>query len=248
MFKNRKRINEYKRISNSVRLPELKSKEKNFEVRRKEKMNKKAIASGILAATICGAIFLTNIGTNFKGIENNGGSLIVYASENNGANKQLFEKGKEIAINSVSVITDDKTGNMYSVKKGAQLSILSDDIKSLKLSTNKGEFMNEFQFNETNINNFNEKSIGEKYIDSDKKEKIYDYNVSKDRKSIEVNNVNNKVLGIAWALSPEMEKMDKNQFGEVEINITAEYKDGKTANETIVLTLNDKGMFVGKLK
>ena len=42
--------------------------------------------------------------------------------------------------------------------------------------------------------------------------------------------------------------MDKNQFGEVEINITAEYKDGKTANETIVLTLNDKGMFVGKLK
>ena len=108
--------------------------------------------------------------------------------------------------------------------------------------------MNEFQFNETNINNFNEKSIGEKYVDSDKKEKIYDYNVSKDGKSIEVNNVNNKVLGIAWALSPEMEKMDKNQFGEVEINITAEYKDGKTANETIILTLNDKGMFVGKLK
>lgn len=241
MFRN-KNIKEYKRISNSVKLPDIKEsigQEKNKILKLNEKENrndrgnrnmKKLIASGLIAAALGGIVILNNVGG-----EKVNNDIVVYASENDGEKVKL-EKEKELIINTVTAktyVVEEET----LVKHGIGLDIVSEDMRVLKLKTDKGELDNgkveifEDKNGEIVLQEENTKEIEVEFKKEDKEMRQFVY----------------------WYYDNEMSelrrsgRLSKDILGTVNIQMEAIYEDGRMQVGVIQLSLNENGELVGKI-
>lgn len=246
MFRNKK-IEEYKRISNNVKLPKLREgiegeESKIIKLNGKDNRNergnrkmKKLIASGLIAAALGGIVIFNNVGGGVTGVEKVNNDIIVYASENDGQKVKL-EKGKELIIDT-DVVKISGEGKERFKKRGIVLNIISEDMRTLKLKTDKGELDN-----------------GQVEITEDKDEKVVLQKENTKEIEIEFKKEDKEIKNfIDWYYDKEMAelrkegKLNKETFGTVNIQMEATYEDGRVQTGQIQLTMNEDGQLVGKI-
>lgn len=256
MFRRNKKIDEYMRISNGVKIPGEKEKIINLNERRKNGMKKKSILSAAMVAVVSGVVLFTNIGA---GMGSEGASIDgikVYASESGSHNKTVeLKKDTKTEIKGGFKVFGDTENGTGLISEGILLDIQSKDLESLKLKTNKGGFSQFTKglpkddegvlFEEKNGDNVKK---GEKIIEKNSEQRTKTYEEGKNKLTLE--NVEGKAT-IEYTYSKEMANALRGgkKVSEVlnGVEIEATYKGGKVTKNILKLSVED-GKIIAELK
>ncbi|MGL5416021.1 MAG: hypothetical protein ACRDAU_10205 [Clostridium sp.] len=260
MFRRKKKIDEYMRISNGVKVPGEKERIINLNERRKNGMKKKSILSVAMVAVVSGLVLFTNIGAGMGEEGESITSIKVYASESGSHNEAVeLKKDTKTEIKGGFKVFGDTENGTGLISEGILLNIESDDLESLKLKANKGGFTqftkglpkdNEgVLFEEKNGDNGENTKKGEKIkLNEEQKARIYE----EGKNELVLENVEGKAT-IEYVFSKDMRKgLDGGRglsevLNGVEIEIEATYKGEKVSKNILKLSVeNDK--IVAELK